>query len=250
MARLPLRRTCTEGRRLQHKLHQVKRRLQLVIVVMEPNITYGFSTQIMSYVLNMLIFVGMILLDNLLQCLLFIAMTDLSRTCDSTASLICYALVMFIIYSWIKIKLKVLIYPTIQKPCSRHFSFMAGFVDALRPTTFTGSNFKRWHMRVTLWLTAINVFYVSEGKPEGELSPKKKKEDSEANTIFCGVVVGVLVETLQDTYIRYKTAKEMWDTLNTEYGGSDAGTKLYIIEQYHDYQMVGEKSVVTQAHEE
>jgi hypothetical protein len=62
-------------------------------------------------------------------------------------------------------------------------------------------------------------------------------------------MVGVLVETLQDTYLCYKTAKEMWDTLNTEYGGSDAGTKLYIIEQYHDYQMVDRKSVVTQAHE-
>jgi hypothetical protein len=41
----------------------------------------------------------------------------------------------------------------------------------------------------------------------------------------------------------------MWDTLNTEYGGSDAGTELYIIEQYHDYQMVDGKSVVTHAHE-
>jgi hypothetical protein len=41
----------------------------------------------------------------------------------------------------------------------------------------------------------------------------------------------------------------MWDTLNTEYGGSDVGTKLYIIEQYHDYQMVDGKSVITQAHE-
>jgi hypothetical protein len=41
----------------------------------------------------------------------------------------------------------------------------------------------------------------------------------------------------------------MWDTLNTEYGGSDVGTELYIIEQYHDYQMIDEKSVVTQAHE-
>jgi hypothetical protein len=41
----------------------------------------------------------------------------------------------------------------------------------------------------------------------------------------------------------------MWDILNTEYGGSDASTELYIIEQYHDYQMVDEKSVVTQAHE-
>jgi hypothetical protein len=156
---------------------------------------------------------------------------------------------MFIIYSWIKIKLKVLIYLSIQKPYSSHFSFMAGFIYALRPTSFTGANFKRWQMRVTLWLTVMNMFWVSEGKPEGELSPEKEKEYSEVNTIFCGVVVGVLAETLQDTYLRYKTAKEMWDTLNTKYGGSDVGTELYIIEQYHDYQMIDGKSVVTQAHE-
>jgi hypothetical protein len=77
----------------------------------------------------MLIHVGMILIDNLLQCLLFITMIDLSRTCDSTATIICNALVMFMIYPWIKIKLKVLIFPTIQKPYYMHFSFMAGFVD-------------------------------------------------------------------------------------------------------------------------
>jgi hypothetical protein len=45
----------------------------------------------------MLIYIGMILLDNLLQCLLFIAMIDLSRTCGRT-SLIYKALVMFMIY--------------------------------------------------------------------------------------------------------------------------------------------------------
>jgi hypothetical protein len=61
-------------------------------------------------------------------------MIDLSRTCGAAASLIYYALVMFMIYKWIKIKLKVLIFPTIQKPYYRHFSFMAGFVNALRPS--------------------------------------------------------------------------------------------------------------------
>jgi hypothetical protein len=191
----------------------------------------------------------MILLDNLLQCLLPITMIDQSRTCGTTATLICTTLVMFMIYPWVKIKLKELIYPLIQKPYSRHFSFMAGFVDAMRPTPFIGSNFKRRQMRVTLWLTAMNVFWVSEDKPKGELTPEKEKEYSKANTIFCGPVVGVLAEALQDMYLYYKTAKEMWDTLNTEYGGSDAGTELYIIEQYHDYQMVDGKSVVTQAHE-
>jgi hypothetical protein len=36
-----------------------------------------------------------------------------------------------------------LFFPTIQKPYCRHFSFMAEFVDALRPTPFTGANIKR-----------------------------------------------------------------------------------------------------------
>jgi hypothetical protein len=97
----------------------------------------------MSYILNILICVCMILLDNPLQCLLFIAIIDLSRTCNSTTILICNALVMFIIYPWIKIKLKLLMFPTIKKHYCRHFSFMVGFVDALMPTPFTGANFKR-----------------------------------------------------------------------------------------------------------
>jgi hypothetical protein len=52
----------------------------------------------MSYIFNILIFVCMILLDNLLQYLLFIIVIDLSRTCDTTSSLIYNALVMFMIY--------------------------------------------------------------------------------------------------------------------------------------------------------
>jgi hypothetical protein len=197
----------------------------------------------------MLIYVCIILLDNLLQYLMFTVVIDLSRTCGTTVTLICNALVMFMIYPWIKIKLKVLIFSTIQKPYYRHFSFMAGFIDALRHTPFTGANFKRWQMRATLWLTAMNVFYVSDGKPEEELTHEKEKQYSKANTIFCVAMVGVLVETLQDMYLYYKITKEMWDTLNTEYGGSNAGTEQYIIEQYHDYQMIDVKSVITQAHE-
>jgi hypothetical protein len=85
------------------------------------------------------------------------------------------------------------------------------------------------------------------GQTKGELTPEKEKEYMETNTIFYGAVVGVHAKTLQDTYLHYKIAKEMWDTLNTEYVGSDAGTELYI-EQYHDYRMVDGKSVVTHTH--
>jgi hypothetical protein len=56
---------------------------------------------------------------------------------------------------------------------------MARFVDALKYVPFTRANFKRWQMRVTLWLTSMNMCWVSEGKPKGELTPEQEKAYSE-----------------------------------------------------------------------
>jgi hypothetical protein len=97
-ARLPLRQTRPEGRRVQRELRQADHHLYLIVIVKEPHVTYDLSSQIMSYILNMLICVRMLFIDNLLQWLLFIVMTDLLRTCGSTTSLICNALVIFMIY--------------------------------------------------------------------------------------------------------------------------------------------------------
>jgi hypothetical protein len=63
-ARLPLRRSHAEGRRLQRELRQADRRLHPIVIIKEPQVTYGSCSQIMSYIFNMLICVGMILLDN------------------------------------------------------------------------------------------------------------------------------------------------------------------------------------------
>jgi hypothetical protein len=74
MTYLPLRQMRAEGHRLQYELRQADHRFHLIIIIKEPQVMYGFNSQIMSYILNMLICVCMILLDNLLQYLLFIAM--------------------------------------------------------------------------------------------------------------------------------------------------------------------------------
>jgi hypothetical protein len=139
-AHLPLHWLRIEGCRLQCELRQADRHLHPVIVVKELQVTYGSCSQIISYIFNMLIYVGMILLDNLLQCLLFIAMIDLSRTYGTAASLIWYALVMFMIYPWIKIKLKVFIFPT-------WISFMVLTLLSLEPTSRTA---------ITIRWTSIN----------------------------------------------------------------------------------------------
>ena len=90
----------------------------------------------------------------------------------------------------------------------------------------------------------MNVFWVSTGKPEGDLTADQEKAYSETNTIFLGVVIGVLVDRLQDVYIHHTVAKDMWDALIADYGGSDASAELYVIEQYHDFKMVDGKSFI------
>jgi hypothetical protein len=89
---------CAKDHHLQRELRQADYRLHPTIVVKESQVTYGSYSQIMSFIFKMWIYASIILLDNLLRYLMFIAVIDLFRTCDSIANLIYNALVMFMIY--------------------------------------------------------------------------------------------------------------------------------------------------------
>ena len=81
--------------------------------------------------------------------------------------------VMLMIYSWINLIGKLLIFTTIQKPnLCRQFSIQ-GFAATLKPAPFTGTYFKRWQTKTTLWLMAMNVFWVAGvTPPTGTIAPE------------------------------------------------------------------------------
>ena len=59
----------------------------------------------------------------------------------------------------------------------------------------------------------------------------------------------MLGDSTIDAYVTLQTGKEMWDALEAKYRVSDAGNELYVMEQFHDYRMVDDRSMVEQAHE-
>ena len=140
---------------------------------------------------------------------------------------------------------------TIQKPNCRQFPelTMASLADALRPDKFTDVHFKRWQIKATLWLTALKIFWVIDGKPQGTISDEDQKKFEEANSALRGCILSVLADRLCDVYLHITDGKELWDALNTKFGATDAGSELYIMESFHDYKMVNNRSVVEQAHE-
>ncbi|WVZ71732.1 LOW QUALITY PROTEIN: hypothetical protein U9M48_020279 [Paspalum notatum var. saurae] len=126
---------------------------------------------------------------------------------------------------------------------------MPVFADALKPEKFSGVHFERWQIKCTLWLEAMHVFWVSKGKPEGDLSDTDLQRFTEANTLFRGAILSALTDRLVDVYMHIKDGKELWDALEAKFGASDAGRDLYIMESFHDFKMVNDKSIVQQAHD-
>ena len=85
--------------------------------------------------------------------------------------------------------------------------------------------------------------HVKEGKPE-QFTPEEGSAFDEADTLFRGCVISVLAENLVDSYVLLPTGKELCDALEAQYGVSDAGSELYAMEQFLDYRMVEDHSVV------
>lgn len=117
---------------------------------------------------------------------------------------------------------------TIQKPYIVDRPSVSSFAASIKPNVFDGSNYKRWRERLT-WLTAMNVMHVVAGKPEGSKSEDPSAFDR-AESFFRGAIISVLTKNLIDAYLSLPTGKEMWETLEAQFGVSNAGSELYLME--------------------
>ncbi|KAK1686876.1 hypothetical protein QYE76_047724 [Lolium multiflorum] len=69
------------------------------------------------------------------------------------------------------------------------------------------------------------------------------------DAMFKAALFSILGDNIVDPYMAFDHGKDAWDALEAKFGVSDAGTELYVMEQYYDYRMTDERSVVEQAHE-
>ena len=114
---------------------------------------------------------------------------------------------------------------------------------------FEGIHYKRWRVRAILWFQIMSCYDATLGKPEGEFDAQQEQAFQKMDTLFKAALLSVLGENIVDAYASIDNGKDMWDTLEAKFGVSDAGTELYIMEQFYDYRMTEERSVVEQAHE-
>ena len=68
------------------------------------------------------------------------------------------------------------------------------------------------------------------------------------DTLFKGALLSVLEDSIVDSYMSFDNGKDMWAALKAKFGASDADSELYVMEQFYDYKMIEERTVVQQAH--
>ena len=141
-----------------------------------------------------------------------------------------------------------LIFPKIQKTDYRQLN-STGVAAATRPPPFDGMHYKRWRKRAVLWFENLNCYSATLGKPEGDLSAEQEANFKKADTMFMAALFSVLGDNIVDPYMSFDNGKDAWEALEAKFGVSDASTELYVMEQFYDYRMVDERSVVEQAHE-
>ena len=98
-------------------------------------------------------------------------------------------------------------------------------------------------------LMAMNVFWVAGVTPTETITPEQEKMFKEATVLFLGAVISVIGDKLVDAYLHMHVAKDLWEALESKFGATDAGSEMYVMEQFHDYKMVDNRSVLEQAHE-
>ena len=67
--------------------------------------------------------------------------------------------------------------------------------------------------------------------------------------MFKAALFSVLANNIVDLYMMFDHGKDAWDALDAKFGAPDAGTELYVMEQFYDYTMTSERNIVEQAHE-
>ena len=85
-----------------------------------------------------------------------------------------------------------------------------------------GVNYTRWHAGAVLWLTTMNCFHASKGKPEGELTAEQEQAFQVTDTLFRGVVLSVLRDKIVDPFMTIMVGKDICDALEAKFGASDA----------------------------
>nr|GEZ53025.1 zinc finger, CCHC-type [Tanacetum cinerariifolium] len=120
---------------------------------------------------------------------------------------------------------------------------------------FEGHDFRRWHEKMHFLLTTLKVVYVLT-TPMPELLEDATVEAirirakwKNGDYICMGHLLNGMSDSLFDVYTNVKSAKELWDSLESKYMAEDSSSKKFLVSNFNNYKMVDSRPVMEQYNE-
>ena len=118
---------------------------------------------------------------------------------------------------------------------------------SLKPDKFDGTNFRRWQSQIKFWLTTLELWSIID---QSSASSSSTSHATPKEDYLCkGRILSTLSDSLYDVYLSTKSAKKLWDNLESEYGLDDAGVERGNIASFLRYVMVDDKPINDQLHQ-
>ena len=129
----------------------------------------------------------------------------------------------------------------------------ASTVHGEKPEKFKGSEFKRWQMKMLFYLTTLNL-----AKCLKETAPSLKEGETDKTVVaavqnwihsdfLCrNYILNGLDNALYNVYTPFKTAKDLWESLEKKYKTEDAGLKKFVVGKFLDFKMNDNSTVISQ----
>ncbi|CAL8091268.1 unnamed protein product [Prunus armeniaca] len=124
---------------------------------------------------------------------------------------------------------------------------------AEKPEKFKGTDFKRWQQKMLFYLTTLNLAHIlRQDAPVSNKDPATKETVAaidawtQSDFLCRNYILNGLDDALYDVYAAFKTAREVWESLEKKYKTEDAGSKKFVVGRFLDFKMVDSKPVVKQ----
>nr|GEX36803.1 zinc finger, CCHC-type [Tanacetum cinerariifolium] len=115
---------------------------------------------------------------------------------------------------------------------------------------FEGQDFHCWQKKMHFFLTTLKVMYVlstpSSVWSENEtLETTRKRMKWENNDYICrGHILNGMSDSLFDIYQNSKSAKALWESLESKYMAEDAFATKFLVSSFMNYKMVDTRPVM------
>ncbi|XP_074266288.1 uncharacterized protein LOC141588760 [Silene latifolia] len=137
-----------------------------------------------------------------------------------------------------------------------HFTLPHKIVhDLSKIKILDGKNYRRWSEKILFYFSQYKIDYVLFQEPQSteESSSseivKPNTKSTKDNKTVRGDMLHYMVDNLFDIYCKTKTAKGIWDALETNYGTDDFGTKKYVVAKWLKFQITDGKLIMDQINE-